>query len=81
MRDVRPPAVAGTFYPTGPTELGPTVDRLLAEARPPAQSEPPRALVVPHAGYAYCGTVAATRLRRACGPTDGGGSSPSRPSH
>src|SRR3954447_13523421 len=36
------------------------VDRLLAAAQPPPQAAPPRALVVPHAGYDYCGPVAAT---------------------
>jgi AmmeMemoRadiSam system protein B len=63
---VRPPAVAGTFYPADPDVLAATVDRLLGEAAPPAPDEPPpAALLAPHAGYRYSGAVAATAFRRA----------------
>jgi AmmeMemoRadiSam system protein B len=55
--DVRPAAVAGSFYPRDPEELGATVAALLAEQHVAAQ--PPKALIVPHAGYAYSGQVAA----------------------
>ncbi len=55
--DVRPAAVAGLFYPRDPQELSATVAALLAEQHVPAQ--PPKALIVPHAGYAYSGKVAA----------------------
>jgi MEMO1 family protein len=50
--------VAGSFYPDRPAELAAVVDRLLAGAQPPRA--PPRALVVPHAGYVFSGPVAAT---------------------
>ena len=55
--DVRPAAVAGSFYPRDPQELGATVAALLAGQHVPAR--PPKALIVPHAGYVYSGSVAA----------------------
>lgn len=59
------PAVAGTFYPDDARELSARVEALLAAAGPgEAGDEPvPRALVVPHAGYAYSGSVAAAAYR------------------
>jgi AmmeMemoRadiSam system protein B len=56
---VRPAAVAGAFYPADPARLRAEVTALLAAASPPA-APPPAALIVPHAGYAYSGPVAAT---------------------
>lgn len=56
----RRPAVAGAFYPADPRELAAAVDALLEQATPPQIPGPPVALVVPHAGYAYSGPVAAT---------------------
>ena len=62
--DVRPPAVAGSFYPGDADELTAVVDRLLERARLQAAGgalgPPPVALVVPHAGYVYSGSVAAS---------------------
>ncbi|MGY1682912.1 AmmeMemoRadiSam system protein B [Geodermatophilus sp. SYSU D01176] len=57
---VRPPAVAGRFYPADPEELRDLVDRLLAAAGGRPRPVPPAALVAPHAGYRYSGAVAAT---------------------
>jgi AmmeMemoRadiSam system protein B len=59
---IRPPAVAGLFYPADPVELSTTVDGLLAAA-PTQSGPPPHAVVVPHAGYAYSGPVAAAAYR------------------
>lgn len=56
---VRRPAVAGLFYPADAAALRATVDGLLADAAPLAAT-PPKALIVPHAGYGYSGPVAAT---------------------
>lgn len=57
--NVRPPAVAGTFYPGMEAPLGRLVGQLLADARPPAAlTAPPKALIVPHAGYIYSGPTA-----------------------
>ncbi|MCZ7536903.1 MAG: AmmeMemoRadiSam system protein B [Acidimicrobiia bacterium] len=54
----RVPAVAGAFYPADPAALAGAVDRYIAAAR--YDGRPPKALVVPHAGYAYSGPVAGT---------------------
>jgi hypothetical protein len=55
---VRPAAVAGSFYPADPNELGKMVDGFLAKATPPLLTDVV-ALVAPHAGYEYAGQVAA----------------------
>ena len=60
MSEVRPAAVAGTFYPRDAREL----DRDIAEMLDGVENLAPRfghpkALVVPHAGYIYSGPVAA----------------------
>jgi AmmeMemoRadiSam system protein B/AmmeMemoRadiSam system protein A len=55
---VRPPAVAGGFYPADPKELAKMVDDFLARATPPPLTDVV-ALVAPHAGYVYAGQVAA----------------------
>jgi len=57
--DTRPPAVAGSFYPADGDELRAVVADLLSAARTEAEQPPSRALVVPHAGYAFSGGVAA----------------------
>ncbi len=62
---VRPPAVAGMFYPASKSELAAHVDALLGAAEPAPSGEPlPLALVVPHAGTIYSGPVAATAYVR-----------------
>jgi MEMO1 family protein len=58
MSTVRPPAVAGMFYPAEPRQLSQDVQALLADARPNELA--PKALIVPHAGYIYSGAIAAT---------------------
>jgi MEMO1 family protein len=60
---VRRPAVAGVFYPAGRAELSEAVHAFLRTVPPPAGA-PPRALIVPHAGYVYSGPVAATAYAR-----------------
>ena len=60
---IRPPAVAGSFYPGATDVLAETVDRLLDDAvgrTGPAGAQPVRGVVVPHAGYVYSGPIAAT---------------------
>jgi AmmeMemoRadiSam system protein B/AmmeMemoRadiSam system protein A len=60
MASVRPPAVAGTFYPADPRALASEIDDLVGGVE---QFAPrlgfPKAIVVPHAGYIYSGAVAA----------------------
>lgn len=58
MLTVRPPAVAGTFYPGLRKTLLASVDELLHAAKP--KGARPKALVVPHAGYVYSGPIAAS---------------------
>jgi AmmeMemoRadiSam system protein B len=58
MHQTRPPAVAGRFYPGGPTQLRDNVERLLAEAQPAGHG--PKGVIAPHAGYVYSGAIAAT---------------------
>lgn len=76
MQDVRPAAVAGSFYPVDPEKLRQQIDQLLEEACGPADGAPPgstdsagaphhdrpgpRALIAPHAGYIYSGPTAAS---------------------
>jgi len=52
---VRPPAVAGTFYPAAPHELARQIDGYLSKDAPKIVA---RGCVVPHAGYIYSGHVA-----------------------
>jgi AmmeMemoRadiSam system protein B len=56
---VRPPAVAGQFYPGNPQRLRTNVADLLAQAAVPAGIRP-KAIIAPHAGYIYSGPVAAS---------------------
>lgn len=66
---IRPPAVAGLFYPRDPQELRAVLEHCLAQVAKP-QALPgsagvtcasmPKALIAPHAGYLYSGPVAAS---------------------
>jgi MEMO1 family protein len=56
---VRPPAVAGLFYPDDPLELRTMVRQYLGQARAVDLPAPPHAYIVPHAAYVYSGSVAA----------------------
>jgi AmmeMemoRadiSam system protein B len=66
VQAVRPPAVAGLFYPADPRVLAAEVDGLLDAVEVSADDTPAPAYVVPHAGYQYSGRTAAhvyARLR------------------
>ena len=54
---VRPPAVAGQFYPDDPAELRTMVEGFLAAAKA-ATGRIPKAVIAPHAGYIYSGPIA-----------------------
>jgi AmmeMemoRadiSam system protein B len=54
----RPPAVAGSFYPSDPRQLSSSVEQLMAEASS-TLTQLPKAFIVPHAGYIYSGPTAA----------------------
>jgi len=69
---IRPPAVAGRFYPDNPVELRRMIENFLHEAATPTGSAcgteaglswrrpVPKALIAPHAGFHYSGPVAAS---------------------
>jgi AmmeMemoRadiSam system protein B len=72
MASVRPPAVAGQFYPADPHELRSLVQGFLREAPAPeaagrpipkAGSLVPKAVIAPHAGYVYSGSIAGSAFR------------------
>ena len=63
MESVRPPTVAGSFYPREPAALRGAVDALLEQAEQHPVDPAPRLYVVPHAGYVYSGPVAAVAYR------------------
>jgi len=69
MNAVRPPAVAGAFYPEQGLRLAQDVRAMLAEASADYSAEPvaegvPKAIIVPHAGYIYSGSTAALAYAR-----------------
>ncbi len=62
MASVRPPAVAGMFYPGDRETLDAEVRGYLAAVG--ATGPAPKAMIAPHAGYIYSGAVAATAYAR-----------------
>lgn len=66
MHSIRQPAVAGVFYPGQASVLSGDVHALLATAALADVSvyAPPKALIVPHAGYVYSGATAALAYAR-----------------
>jgi AmmeMemoRadiSam system protein B/AmmeMemoRadiSam system protein A len=59
IADVRQPAVADMFYPADKNELAQIVSEHLQNADPPAIDGQIMALIVPHAGLVYSGSIAA----------------------
>ncbi len=59
---LRPPAVAGRFYPDDPAELTRQIASFASSAEEPLR--PALACLVPHAGYRYSGHVAGTVYAR-----------------
>lgn len=70
-REVRPPAVAGSFYPSDPVSLIREVDaHLAAGGEVPGDAlrgKAVRAVLVPHAAYRFAGDVAGQVFRRVRG--------------
>jgi len=58
MEMVRPPAVAGTFYPADARALQRQVRSCLDGVATADRGAPPKLVVVPHAGYVYSGPIA-----------------------
>jgi AmmeMemoRadiSam system protein B/AmmeMemoRadiSam system protein A len=61
---VRPPAVAGQFYPSDAGHLRLAIQDFIKSAVPPA-TQKPVGLVVPHAGYIFSGQIGADAFRQA----------------
>lgn len=64
---IRPAAVAGLFYPSGPIMLRDMIELELSRVELPDAEPSARGYIVPHAGYRFSGSVAAhvyARLRR-----------------
>ncbi len=55
---IRPPAVAGSFYPQNVTQLNSMLDEYLNIKA--IDINPPKAVIAPHAGYIYSGQIAAS---------------------
>ncbi len=65
MENIREPAVAGSFYPANPVELQTQLKILLSAIND--NNPPPKAMILPHAGYIYSGPVAASGYARLIG--------------
>lgn len=59
MMHVKPPAVAGLFYPGSQDELRATLTSLMRAVAAGSEVRP-HALIAPHAGYRYSGPIAAS---------------------
>jgi AmmeMemoRadiSam system protein B len=71
MNEVRPAAVAGTFYPRAAIALKEDVRAHLAGARhAPTIGGVPKAVIAPHAGYVYSGPIAGSVYARLAGGRD-----------
>lgn len=62
-KTIRTPVVSGSFYPANPAELRGQVEGFLTEVGGP-EGASPKAIIAPHAGYIYSGTVAARAYAR-----------------
>ena len=65
-QNARPPAVAGQFYPSDAAKLKAAIEGYLRDALPP-RVENTVAIVVPHAGYAFSGQIAADAYAQVAG--------------
>lgn len=59
MQSTRPAAVAGLFYPAVPDVLNAELRSLLRGAAESFPTDWPKAIIAPHAGYIYSGSIAA----------------------
>lgn len=63
MTHIRPPAVAGTFYPADARRLQQVVNEFLDTAVSPPTLTLPKAIIAPHAGYIYSGPIAGSAYK------------------
>ena len=66
---IRPPAVAGRFYPGDPDKLRRMVDSFMGSAKISVRGKS-KAVIAPHAGYAYSGPIAASAFVHFAGERD-----------
>ncbi|MBN2016476.1 AmmeMemoRadiSam system protein B [Candidatus Dojkabacteria bacterium] len=59
MTTIRPPAFSGSFYPEDEQGLKNSVNKYLLDAKPSDPVKEIKAVISPHAGYAYSGPIAA----------------------
>ncbi|MBN2225476.1 MAG: AmmeMemoRadiSam system protein B [Deltaproteobacteria bacterium] len=64
---VRPPAVAGAFYPDDANDLRAMIEQFLAEAPAVTVGGRSIAVIAPHAGYIYSGKTAAAGFKALAG--------------
>ncbi|HUU30348.1 MAG TPA: AmmeMemoRadiSam system protein B [archaeon] len=62
--EIRPPAVAGSFYPGDSLELSRMVSEMLTHSKLSQPRMKPLALISPHAGYVYSGMIAAAGYKQ-----------------
>ena len=60
---IRLPVVAGSFYPSDKNVLSKQIDEFLLQAKDISIEGEPKILIVPHAGYAFSGQVAASAFK------------------
>ena len=60
MQRIRPAAVAGSFYPGDAKALAQELRVLMGAVLPDTIASLPKAIIAPHGGYTYSGTVAAS---------------------
>jgi len=63
MSSLRMPAVAGMFYPSDASECSEQVRNFISHAEL-VDAPAPRAVIVPHAGYMYSGSIAAAAYKK-----------------
>lgn len=61
---IRPAAVAGRFYPGSAFEIGAELDRCFSNAAEEPDAVPAKAVMLPHAGWIFCGDIIAETLAR-----------------
>ena len=60
---IRPPALAGQWYPAQPDKLRASIEQFLSEAQSEPDGKPVRAIIVPHAGHIWSGPTAAAAYK------------------
>lgn len=64
IKEIRKPAFAGSFYDKSRDNLLFHLKQMFINAQPKESQQPVAALIVPHAGYNYSGTVAASAYKQ-----------------